>query len=126
MSNGSIDRCPRCGYTDPQGPECPRCGVVFSKVRSAKDRSRKQGTGRDPAPRSPAPTWLIPDSPTGRLPLVLLVAVGLVALMMLIDWNPPSPPAPGSRVVPEATRPVPAEGGEVASIEEPEEAPVTN
>ncbi|MGE0454149.1 MAG: tetratricopeptide repeat protein [Vicinamibacteria bacterium] len=60
--------CPRCGRSDVEGESCPRCGVVFSKLRSAAPRRAPHGTTPAPAPPAPEP---------GRGPLATLALVAL-------------------------------------------------
>ncbi len=47
MAEEAIARCPRCGFEQPAGPECARCGVVFAKLR---DHDRHVGSGQPGQP----------------------------------------------------------------------------
>lgn len=32
--------CPKCGFTQPSGPECRRCGLIFAKYREKRESAR--------------------------------------------------------------------------------------
>jgi hypothetical protein len=74
--------CPRCSFTGASGPSCPRCGVVFAKLRP-----------RAPIPpaQAPRPEPEAPDSGSGsRTIALLLVALGLA--LAAIAWLRPMRP----------------------------------
>ena len=63
--------CPRCGQTGLEhDPACPRCGVVFAKLRSARPRPRLPS-------EEPSPTG------GGSVLLMVLAALGIVAVVVL-------------------------------------------
>lgn len=92
--------CPRCGQTAANGPSCPRCGVVFAKLRRA---------------RAPAPARVEPSPPTeaprpfARLSLILAgLGVAAVAGLAFVLLRPRPPgPAPSPTPGPTAARPAP-------------------
>src|SRR5260370_30849568 len=65
--------CPRCGQTDVQAPACPRCGVVFVKLRPARVRAPA------PEPSSPAPT-----EAQSRRPRTLILGIYALALTVAL------------------------------------------
>lgn len=48
--------CPKCGYPDATGAECPRCGVIFAKLRP------EISAPLPPVPPSPTPPPLAPSA----------------------------------------------------------------
>lgn len=85
-------RCPRCGFESPEElpardlGECPRCGVVFAKLRErppAEGEARGTG-GDDPAARGGGPGELDPGQldPEARRALGLGLALALVVLLV--------------------------------------------
>jgi hypothetical protein len=55
--------CPKCGFTQPEGPECARCGVIFARYRPA---AAAPAPGRTPGPAAaprPAPNPLASAAP---------------------------------------------------------------
>src|SRR5258706_7287965 len=88
--------CPRCGQTGVEdAPACPRCGVVFAKLRTAGPRPRLQSEIVAPPPAGGSRLWLI-------LPAVGIVAVVLFALLRLRipDPQPNPPPFPARAAAP--------------------------
>src|SRR5260221_1804041 len=72
--------CPRCGQTGVEDdPACPRCGVVFAKLRTAGPRPRLQSEIVAPPPAGGSRLWLI------------LPAVGMVAGVVFAGPPPPIP-----------------------------------
>ncbi|MFZ1058286.1 MAG: hypothetical protein WAP47_03725, partial [Candidatus Rokuibacteriota bacterium] len=63
------ETCPKCGYADVPGDECPRCRVIVSKYRA---HLQSLGTGgvatlvAAPAPSAPPSQWK--PSPAGSTP----------------------------------------------------------
>src|SRR4051794_27832139 len=45
--------CPKCGFVQPQNPECARCGVIVSRYRGPV--SSAPGTSPAPPPLPPSP-----------------------------------------------------------------------
>src|SRR5260370_29073045 len=92
--------CPRCGQTAADGPSCPRCGVVFAKLRpaSAPPPARVETSRPTEAPRPHARLSLI------LAPLGLAPAAGL-GFVLLRPPPPPPPPSPAPR--PPPPRPAP-------------------
>jgi Flp pilus assembly protein TadD len=78
--------CPRCGQPDVTSDSCPRCGVVFAKLR---------GDSRH-APASHPPD-VVEDAPPRQIPWGLLVTVTVLALGLVgvLQWI-----RPAGRVVP--------------------------
>jgi hypothetical protein len=69
--------CPKCGYQQPQGTECRRCGVIFARLRSTR-----------PAPARPQQ----PKKKSGfframRITVLLLVMFGLGFNVWLVKWR---------------------------------------
>src|SRR5262245_32995956 len=96
--------CPRCGLPEVSDPVCPRCGVVFAKIR---DRATR------PARRSPAPPVEVEPVPASLaqgytrmiLPALLLCgALGGGIWATARHLSRPSPPA------------APPSGGETAAV----------
>ena len=50
MAEQATARCPRCGFEQPAGPECARCGVVFAKLRDRHERAASEQSDPPPAP----------------------------------------------------------------------------
>lgn len=72
--------CPKCGLNQPEGAECRRCGVIFSRIRSTKPDS--------PAPVRPK----TPKKQSGfframRITVLLLVMFGLGLNVWLAKWR---------------------------------------
>src|SRR6266508_3613275 len=112
--------CPRCGQTGADGPSCPRCGVVFAKVRPARAAPEllRAGELAQPEPRRPA----------SRLSMILaglgLAAVAALAFVVLRPRPPGAPPTRGPGPTLEAAepaRPIAA----VPRMEMPPPAPAT-
>ena len=112
--------CPRCGQTGADGPSCPRCGVVFAKVRPARAAPEllRAGELAQPEPRRPA----------SRLSMILaglgLAAVAALAFVVLRPRPPGAPPSRGPGPTLEAAepaRPIAA----VPRMEMPPPAPAT-
>jgi tetratricopeptide (TPR) repeat protein len=110
--------CPRCGQPAAQSPSCPRCGVIFAKVRSGEPRpAARPPAGRPVAPSAPRTARRPGRRPASRLPALLLglgaaLAGGLVWTVRPRRPAPPPPPvtvhaeAPAAPAVPpEATAP---------------------
>jgi len=97
--------CPRCGAHDVTTPECPACGVMIAKARSARPRPERT----PPASPAPPPAWRSLVLPA--LGLVLLVGAAVVHLRRT-EGDAPSEggarrrpsqdaPAPGAADLPE-------------------------
>lgn len=65
------EACPKCGYREVQGEECPRCRVIVSKYRAylqrlgQKPEALVQPTGPGAPPRAPADATWPEGSPAG-------------------------------------------------------------
>jgi hypothetical protein len=94
--------CPRCGQTGVEDdPACPRCGVVFAKLRTAGPRPRLRSEVVAPPPGGGSRLWLI-------LPAVGMVAVVVFAVLRLRIPDPqPSPPPFPARAAAPASRSAP-------------------
>jgi hypothetical protein len=76
--------CPKCGFEQPDGPECVRCGIVVSRYKGPA-----LGAGSSPAPPPPpafAPGGYQPATPPPPPPFSLGQPAGP---------PPPPPPPPG-------------------------------
>jgi tetratricopeptide (TPR) repeat protein len=111
--------CPRCAQTVPDGPSCPRCGVVFAKLRPPRDPAAARAVeGRSiQAPR-----------PRSRLSPIL-AGLGLATMAALVSVIlRPRPPRPASSAAPGPTlavaRPAPPSATR-ERIEIPPPAPPT-
>jgi len=63
-------QCPRCGQAEVTEPACPRCGVIFAKIRAPRAQAPRPTVSPEPARRrSLEGLWL-------SLGIVLLVAAG--------------------------------------------------
>src|SRR5258708_18500652 len=89
--------CPRCGQTDVQEPACPRCGVVFAKLRPPRERAPV------PEPSPPAP----PEDHSPRRRTLVLEIYALAMTVALGAWLLRRPPAPTTPVAGPATPPPP-------------------
>ncbi|PYQ24983.1 MAG: hypothetical protein DMF79_00350, partial [Acidobacteria bacterium] len=112
--------CPRCGQTGADGPACPRCGVVFAKLRA--DRA---APGLPPARELPPAG---PRRPAARLSLILAgLGLAAVAALAFVVLRPRPPRArlsqgPGPALAPAGpARPIAA----VPRMEMPPPAPAT-
>ncbi len=86
------DACPRCGHAGPGGPTCPRCGVVFAKMR---------GPALIPVPTAPA----APESRSAPLVLVLLAGLlGIAVTFRLLRPAPSAFPSPATSAEPALPR----------------------
>jgi tetratricopeptide (TPR) repeat protein len=89
--------CPRCGQSDVEEPACPRCGVIFARLKPVAARPpRSQATPppEDDQPRSsPLRAVLLPAAL-----LVVLASVGFLTL------RSPRVPAPTSVIPPADAR----------------------
>lgn len=74
--------CPRCGFVQPQGEECLRCGVIFA-------RYQKPQTGSSPDPAQ----LLGPAGPGRRLWRALRWAslAAVLLALVLVFWSPRRP-----------------------------------
>ena len=77
--------CPKCGFEQPEGLECLRCGVIFSRFKGAV------ATGTAPLPPLPTPAASWAD------PYAAPVPAGPPAFEPPPAWQPPAatPPAGG-------------------------------
>src|SRR5258708_4175036 len=89
--------CPRCGQTDVQEPACPRCGVVFAKLRPPRERAPV------PEPSPPAP----PEDHSPRRPTPVLEPYALAMTVALGAWLLRRPPASTATVAGPATPTLP-------------------
>jgi tetratricopeptide (TPR) repeat protein len=96
--------CPRCGQALSGDPSCPRCGVVFAKLRirdlaeAAHDQAAQDDPIREiPSSRAPLPWGLI-------VGFALLLIVGAVGLPRLRS-GPPVPSVPTSDALVEGPGP---------------------
>ena len=105
--------CPRCGHSGVEGPSCPRCGVVFAKLRPAGSRPSGRPT-LDPSASSPGAT--------GRLLSLVLLGLGLAAVAGLLVRSRKLESAP-SRAPAVASVPAPGEAEAFAPAPGPAEAP---
>lgn len=97
--------CPRCGQTGVEDdPACPRCGVVFAKLRAAGPRPRLQSEVAAP----------IPVAEGGSRLSIILPAIGIVAVAVLAVQRlrtpeaQPSPPTARARASAASPGSVPA------------------
>jgi hypothetical protein len=60
--------CQRCGFEQPEGPECVRCGVIFAKLRDAASPAAARSVWAPPAVTPPRP--VPPPAPWPAPPLV--------------------------------------------------------
>src|SRR4051794_32880129 len=73
---GALMDCPRCGFAGAEGPACPRCGVVFAKLRP-----------RAPIPPAEAPLDVRVDEPASGPSWTLLLLVFALGLSVgVIAW----------------------------------------
>jgi hypothetical protein len=86
--------CPKCGFSQEMGPECPRCGLVFARWRG-RDASREAKPAADPAPPSPGPFRTIFRIARWGGP-----ALALLTLFLVLKNSPP----PEIEVTPEAAK----------------------
>ena len=105
--------CPRCGQGEVESPACPRCGVIFAKLRPPKAEPRIPAASAASSTHSPI---------AGRV-LLLGLAVLAGALFLARRPGPPPPPAatpgPSSDPAPEAAPLLPAMTAEAASSPPP-------
>jgi hypothetical protein len=80
--------CPRCGARDVTTPECPACGVLVAKARSARPRPE-----REPPP-GPPPTAAWRSLVLPALGLVLLIGAAVVHLRRSPGEERSAGPAP--------------------------------
>jgi hypothetical protein len=86
--------CPKCGFSQEIGPECPRCGLVFARWR-----------GRETPPPASTPADSAHHSPTlfrtiFRIARWAVPALALVTLLLVLKNSPP----PEIEVTPEAAK----------------------
>ena len=88
--------CPKCGYQEVEGSECPRCGIVLARYRPA-GKATNSGL---PADTGPIPTQI---GLFKRLYRVLrwIILAGLILVVSLMLSSSPPPPI---LVTPEATK----------------------
>ena len=75
--------CPRCGQALSGEPSCPRCGVVFAKLRTRDlaEAAHDQAAQEDPVPQTPSPRAPLPWGLIVAFALLLIVgALGLPRL----------------------------------------------
>src|SRR3990170_8471287 len=63
------ETCPKCGYADAPGDECPRCRVIVSKYRAHLQSLGRGGVATlaaAPAPSAPPSQWR--PAPMGGAP----------------------------------------------------------
>jgi tetratricopeptide (TPR) repeat protein len=78
--------CPRCGQTDVEAAACPRCGVIFAKLRPPRVRS--------PGPEASPPAPSEDPSRRRRAPVLEIYALALtVALGAWLLRRPAASPA---------------------------------
>jgi hypothetical protein len=75
--------CPKCGLEQPAAPECRRCGIIFSRIRSTTP-----GPAAAPAPARRT----TPEKQGGfframRIAVLLLVLFGLGFNVWLVKWR---------------------------------------
>ncbi len=81
-------RCPKCDYEQPEGPECIRCGIVYSKFRGkAVDPAAADGDADDDAPKWEG-VWVAPEDEKPRagvgtwvFRILSLIAVGVLVFV---------------------------------------------
>lgn len=108
--------CPRCGQTGVEDdPACPRCGVVFAKLRAAGPRPRLQSEVVAPAPAAGGGSRLS----------VILPALGIVAVAVLAVQRLRIPEAlPSPQPAPARASPVPR-GSPAAQLAPPVATPAS-
>lgn len=95
--------CPKCGFVQPDGLECARCGIVMARFQRAGSGDRVRARPRDvpPPPRAHA----------SRVGLVAAGALGIAAVVFALARPRPEPargPAPAPTEAPVATLPASA------------------
>jgi len=113
--------CPKCSFPRVEGPECPRCGVIYAKVRgntplpltvgarsAVADRTPAEEPGwaegdPAPAPASPAPASPAPASAPAPAPAASSVA----GAPSVPPWRGATP-RPESTATPPLPRPIPS------------------
>lgn len=86
--------CPKCSFEQVDGlPACPRCGVIFAKLKGARDRAVSGETGTA-APAGPATTVgllsRLREQATAMPAEPVVVTMGrgiLLALMLVWGWR---------------------------------------
>ncbi len=88
--------CPKCGYTNAEGAECPRCGIVFSRYYSVKKNAESSN-------QSNAGVLQPRVSPVRRFYRVSrwIVLAGLILVLFLLLRTSQPPPI---EIAPEAAR----------------------
>ena len=72
--------CPKCGYNQPEGAECRRCGVIFSRIPSTKPAPPAQARPKTPKKQSGFFRAM-------RITVLLLVMFGLGFNVWLVKWR---------------------------------------
>lgn len=55
-TNGPKNICPKCGYNrEPNAPECPKCGIIFAKIKPVDKNEEIEKESRNNISEPPEP-----------------------------------------------------------------------